>query len=304
MIGAMSIPFYLLAGLSLFLGGCGSLYLSTDHQEAIAPFEVQQPINVALVLGGGGTKGLAHLGVIQELERAGIRPDLIIGCSAGAIAGAIYADSLEVESMAQNLIHLKRSDLLDFSFLRPLFGLVNGNTLQEHMDRALSVKNFDCLKIPLIVISTDLISGETIELCQGDLSSAIRASCAFPGFFKPAFLYGRYLVDGGASNPVPVSVAKKYGAKVIIAVDVSEKLPTAGPKHLFGITKRSLEIAYRKFVEQSVNEADIVIQMDFENVGTFSDHLNAQIFEHGRQALLKKLPEIQQKLQTNSDNTL
>lgn len=280
----------------LCLTGCGPLYVEKSEQAEIPPFEPKAPVRVALVLGGGGTKGLAHLGVIQELEKAGIRPDLIVGCSAGAIAGAIYADQIEVEAIAQAFIKLKREDLLDFSFLKPLFGLVNGDTLQKYLHEAVTVKTFEGLKIPLITICTDLDTGETIELSHGSIASAVRASCSVPGFFKPVFLYGRYLVDGGASCPVPVAIAKKYGAEIIIAVDVGEKLPKAGPKHFVGITKRCMEIAYLKFVEQSLMQADVVIKMNFEEVGTFSDHLNQEIFDHGRRAALTHIPEIQEKL--------
>jgi NTE family protein len=108
--------------------------------------------------------------------------------------------------------------------------------------------------------------------------------------------YGRYLIDGGASCPVPVSIARKYGAEIIIAIDVTGKLPQSSPQHLFGIGKRSIDIAYRKFVELSLADADIIIQMDFEDCGTFSDHLNEHLYEHGRKAIQERLPEIQKML--------
>lgn len=272
------------------LAGCGSLYLDRAAQEEIPPFEPKQPIRIALVLGGGGSKGLAHLGAIRELEAAGIRPDLIIGCSAGAIAGAVYADQPDVEP--RPFLNLKKRDLLDYTFLRPLFGLVEGKILQKYMQKTLHAQTFEELKIPLILIATDLVTGDVIELCHGKIAAAVGASCAYPGFFKPVLLYGRYLVDGGAACPVPVSIAKKYGADVVIAIDLGEKLPKAGPKHLFGVTKRSLEIAYRKFVEQSLAQADIVIKMDFDEVGSFSEHLNDYFYDSGRKAAQAQMPHI------------
>jgi NTE family protein len=95
-----------------------------------------------------------------------------------------------------------------------------------------------------------------------------------------------------------VSIAKKYGAQVVIAIDLSEKLSTAGPRHLFGVTKRSLEIAYRKFVEQSLSAADIAISMNFDEVGSFVDHMNHTFYEHGRKVVQKQIGEIQTKLGT------
>lgn len=285
--------------VSLALIGCRSK--STDSTDSTAlielpKFEPKKPIRIALALGGGGSKGLAHLGAIQELEAAGIRPDLIIGCSAGAIAGAVYADQPELGGAPENWINLKRADLLDYAFFKPLFGLVEGKSLQKFVHNKLNAKTFGELKIPLILVATDLNSGDIIELCDGDIAPAVRASCAYPGFFKPVSLYGRTLVDGGAACPVPVSIAKKYGADVVIAIDLSEKLPKSGPKHLFDVAKRSLEIAYLKFVEQSLSQADVVIKMNFNQVGTFTDNVNEILYEHGRTAARCQIPEIMKKL--------
>lgn len=288
---------FLLAFLLLALTGCYSLrQIPPEEFVAIPDFEPRGPVGIALVLGGGGSKGLAHLGAIQELEKAGIRPDLIIGCSAGAIAGAFYADQPELEDAVQTLIPLKKSDILDYSFVNPIFGIVHGELLQSLMKKLLFAQTFEELKIPLIVVATDLITGDVIELSSGDLAPAIRASCAFPGVFKPVSLYGRYCVDGGAASPIPVDIARKYGAKLVIAIDLSEKLPKEHPKHLLGITKRSLEIVYRKFVEQSLAQADIAIRMNFDEVGTFNDDLNEWLYEQGQSVVREKLPEIREKL--------
>lgn len=263
-------------------------------------FEPKQPIRIALVLGGGGSKGLAILGAMQELEAAGIRPDLIVGCSAGAIAGAMYADEHQLDKAEKVFLPLKRADLLDFSFLKPLMGLADGKRLQNFVQKTLHSKTFEELKTPLILVATDLMTGDTIELSHGDIAPAVRASCAFPGVFKPVPLYGRYLVDGGVSCPIPVSIAKKYGAEIVIAIDVSGKLTQNSPTNLVGISRRSLEIAYRQFIQQSLTQADIVIQMEFEDSGTFSDHLNERLYQAGREMARKQLPEVQQKLVSKS----
>ncbi|HSX14118.1 MAG TPA: patatin-like phospholipase family protein [Chlamydiales bacterium] len=283
--------------LSLLLTGCSSLRVLPEEEYVILPtFQPSKPIELALVLGGGGSKGLAHLGAIQELEKAGIRPDLIIGCSAGAIAGALYADQPELQNAINRLIPLRKRDVLDYSYMNPVFGIVNGDLLQNLMGDLLNARHFDDLKIPLIVVATDLISGETVEICCGDIPSAIRASCSFPGVFKPYQLYGRHCIDGGASCPIPVSVAKKYGAKVVLAIDLSEKLPTEHPTNLFGVTRRGLEIAYRKFVEQSLALADISIQMNFDELGTFTDDQNYWLYRQGQEIIRTHLADIKTKL--------
>jgi NTE family protein len=287
--------------LLALISGCAPLYVDSETRAEIPPFVPKGPVRVALVLGGGGSKGFAHLGAIQELEAAGIRPDLIIGCSAGAIAGALYADQPDLRETPEAFLSLKKADLLDYTFLRPLFGLVEGQSLQNYMHKTLHAKNFEELQIPLILVATDLVTGDVVELCHGDISRAVRASCAYPGLFKPVLLYDRYLVDGGAASPIPISVARKYGAEIVIAIDLSEKLPKASPRHLFGVTKRSLEIAYRKFVEQSLSQADIVIKMDFDEVGTFTDHLNEYFYKYGRETVQKQLPEIVHRLEEQKD---
>ena len=281
------------------LMGCHTSYVPPTETVEIPSFETKKPVRIALVLGGGGAKGLALLGAIQELDAAGIKPDLIIGCSAGAMAGALYADGVENQEfhgMTKQFLNLKRADFLDFSYLKPLYGLVDVKYLQNIMRSTLKAKRFEELKIPLIVVATDLHTGEVVEICTGDIACGVGASCAFPGIFKPVQLFGRYLIDGGASCPVPVSIAKKYGAEVVIAIDVTGKLPATSPQHLIGVGKRSLDIAYRKFVELSLAQADVVIQMNFEDCGTFTDHMNEQLYEEGRKIIQEQLPEIQKKL--------
>ncbi len=220
---------------------------------------------------------MAHLGAIKELEAAGIRPDLIIGCSAGSIVGGFVQDNPELTGVEEMVFKTTRSNLMETTWFSRE-GVVEGKALQNFLKKQLRSKTFAELKIPLIVIATDLFTGETVELSEQDLPLAVNASCAFPGVFHPVLLHGRYLIDGGTSNPVPVEIAKKYGAEIIIAIDVSEKLPSSKPSHLFGIAKRGLEIMYRNFIEKSLLHADVSIRMEFQDVGIFSDNLNAQLF--------------------------
>jgi NTE family protein len=284
--------------VALLLCGCSSLHVASGEKEPIPSAEFRQPIRLALVLGGGGAKGLAHVGAIQELEKAGIRPDLIVGCSSGAIAGALYADQPDLTDAIAGLIPLRKGEVLDYAYINPIFGIVNGDALQNIMKRLLHVQTFEELSIPLIVVATDLITGDLLEFSSGDLTSAIRASCAVPGIFKPVFLYGRHCIDGGAASPIPVEVAKKYGAETIIAIDLSERLSQESPKHLFGVTARSLEIAYRKFIDQSLAQADLAIRMNFDDLGaTFRDDLNEWLLEQGRLVIQEHLPTIQALLE-------
>ena len=280
----------------LLLAGCAALHSPDQGSSHVMQFEAKEPVRIALVLGGGGSKGLAHLGAIQELEKAGIRPDLIVGCSAGAIIGAFYADSPDLSHAEKLFLDLKKSDLLDTSFFGSRFGVVQGKKLRSFMDKNLSAQTFTDLKIPLIVVATDLFNGETVELSQGELSSAVHASSALPGLFKPVVLHGKHLIDGGITSPLPVEVARKYGAQIVIAIDVSEELPSAKPKHMFGVAKRGIEISYRKLIAHSLEKADVAIKMSFQDIGMFSEHLKSEMFKEGQKQARNRLPEIHKKI--------
>ena len=279
--------------LPLLCTGCHTLKVSMSQPQPLPLVESpDSPVKVALVLGGGGAKGLAHLGVLYELEQAGIYPDLIVGCSVGAIIGALYADQPQIERLESLLLGLKRSDLMDFSFFNSKFGLVKGESLQNFLQNQLQAKTFKELKIPLVVVATDLNTGELIEMGGAEVIPAVVASSAVPGVFKPVHYLGRYLVDGGVANPVPVDVAKKFHPQVIIAVDVGQDLSTSEPLHLLGIAKRSMEICYRKLSKHVARSADVVIEMNFQDVGIFTDKHNQKIYDHGRQKAREMLPII------------
>ena len=285
---------FILIGSLLATFGCHTYSLAQQDPEPLPSFDPpKNPPKIALVLGGGGAKGLAHVGVLRELEQAGIHPDFIVGCSSGAIIGSLYADQPDVNRLEDLLLDLRRNDLIDFSLFASRFGVVKGNTLENFLHENLQGSFFDSLKIPLVVVATDLHTGELIELGGGLLIPALSGSAAVPGVFKPVPYLGRYLIDGGAVDPVPVRIAKKYGAQVIIAVDVGEKLSQKEPFHFFGIAKRGLEISYRQLAKESVRDADIVLKMNFEGLGMFSDRHNQEIYDQGRQKVREFLPQIE-----------
>ena len=284
--------------ICLLLKGCRSLELSQGKPEPLPEIAIPaEPVKIALVLGGGGAKGLAHLGVLCELEEAGIHPDLIVGCSSGGIVGALYADNPNVKQLEPLLINLKKSDLIDFSFFYSKYGLIKGICLQNFLEKELQSQSFEQLKIPLIVVATDLHTGELIELGGGKIIPALVASAAIPGMFKPVKYLGRYLVDGGVANPIPVEVAKNYDPDVIIAVDVGENLSSENPLHFFGIAKRGMEISYKNLSDYVTRSADVVIKMKFQDIGVFSDSYNAEIYNQGKIQTKNMLPQIEKLIE-------
>lgn len=277
-------------------GCCPKSYIPCDVPDPLPSFYVPEKIRVALVLGGGGVRGMAHVGVIEELVKAGIPIDIIVGCSAGSIVGALYADNPDVEHIKNAVWGLKTDSICDINIFTCRYGLSQGGAFHRVIDEHLEATSFEELKIPLIVVATDLYSGELIPLGSGDLVTAVQASCALPFVFVPCDYLGRILVDGGVVNPVPAKVAKDLGAEVIIAVDLCELLPQTFPRNLFQIASRSAEISYMWQNQECTKPADFVIRPKTCGVGTFNDKMKKQIYDAGRTAAREALPEILERI--------
>lgn len=180
---------------------------------------------VGLVLGGGGARGYAHIGVLKVIEKYNIPVDFIVGSSMGSIIGACYAAGMpieEIEKTASNMSHLEFLQLLDFNF--PRKGLISGKILERYFDELIDGKTFKDLKIPFVVTATDIVTGREIVIKEGSVAKAIRASISIPGIFVPVKHDKYILADGSIVNFLPVNVAKAIGADIVIAVDVSSEI--------------------------------------------------------------------------------
>lgn len=256
---------------------------------------------IALVLGGGGAKGLAHVGVLEEFEKAGIPIDMIIGCSAGSIVGALYADCLDANYLRLILEPMKTNSLLDINIFKARYGLSQGTSLRKFLYEHLSVRYFDELKIPFIAVATDLYSGELVPIGGGPIVSAVVASSSIPLVFVPVEIHGRILVDGGVIDPVPVRIARNLGADFIVAVDLRGLLEDTFPVNLFGVAKRSAEITLLWQSESCLINADVVIKPHLDGIGMFDDKYRRTIYEAGRCAALEAIPVIKSYLESLPD---
>lgn len=239
---------------------------------------------------------MAHVGVIEALEEAGIQVDLIVGCSAGSIVGALYADNPNIEEVKCAVWKLKSDTLLDIDIWNCRYGLSQGVSLYRVLDEHLEAETFEELQIPLVIVASDLNSGELVPFGSGDLVRAVRASCSIPFVFVPCEHLGRVLVDGGVVNPVPVVVARDLGADIIIAVDLCELLDVTFPTNLFQVATRSAEIAFMWQNQACTRGADVVIRPKTCGVGTFNDKMKWLIYEAGRRAAEEQIPKIQELL--------
>lgn len=289
---------FLIALTILMIAGCaGQRYYPSDCPLPLPPcVALPKPTRLVLVLGGGGTRGIAHVGVLEELEKANIPIDVVIGCSAGSIAGALYADCLSTEHLKEVFLSLKTNYLLDLNLLFCRYGLCQGRTLRRFLENNLDAKTFEELRIPFYAVSSDLYSGELVPIGGGPIVPAIEASAAIPFVFTPISLHGRVLVDGGVIDPCPVRVAKHFGAEIIVAVELCNLLPPRFPSNLFGVASRSLEIVFLWQTEDCIRNADVVISPELGQSGCFDDSNHEAIYQAGRQAAIKMIPKIQELL--------
>lgn len=282
--------------LVFIVGCCPHCYIPVENPPAPSPIYVPNRIRTALVLGSGGVRGMAHVGVIEELEKEGIQIDLIVGCSAGSLVGALYSDHPCAEAIKSAVWRIRTDSLLDLDLWNCRYGLSQGRTMRRILNEYLEADNFSDLKIPLVVVASDLNTGELVPIGSGNLVKAVQASCSIPFVFVPCEHVGRILVDGGIISPVPVRVARDLGAEVIIAVDLCELLPKTFPTNLFGVATRSAEIAFLWQNEVCTHNADVVIRPRTTGVGTFNDKMKWRIYEAGRQAAKEQMPLIKQAL--------
>ena len=250
------------------------------------------PVAVALVLSGGSARGFAHIGVIRVLEQAGIRPDLIVGTSAGSIVGALYASGMSVGEL-ESAANLAGDSLLsDYSITLSPLGLLRGDRLREFVNGAVKNRLIEQFQIRFAAVAADLRTGELVAFNRGDAGQAVRASSAIPGVFEPAHIGGRLYADGGLVSPLPVTTARAMGARKVIAVDVV--FPPAGN----AITS-PLAVMFQTFLIQTYRLkelerplADLVITPVMRSDGQLGFADRAELMAAGEDAARAALPKI------------
>jgi NTE family protein len=278
------------------LAGCQSVPLPAPPPPVppAAPKPPPKPPVIGLALGGGAARGFAHIGVIQVLEEAGIRPDLVIGTSAGSVVAALYASGRSGTQLAALAQGMDGGAFADWAF--PGRGLIRGEALARWVREQTGGKRIEQMRLPLGVVATDLDSGEGIVFRVGDTGVAVRASSAVPAVFQPVRIGTREYVDGGLVAPVPVRYARQMGAKLVIAVDISEAPEGAPTGDAMRMLLQTFSIMGRSINRFELAEADIVLRPKLMGVSGTDFTTRARSIQAGREAALAALGELRLRI--------
>lgn len=258
------------------------------------PPPAPKPPRIGLALGGGAARGFAHIGVIQALEESGIRPDLVVGTSAGSLVAALYASG----QRAAELIHLAdamdESAITDWAF--PGRGLIRGEALARFVREHTGGKPIEAMAMPLGIVATDLDSGAPILFQRGDTGMAVRASSAVPAVFQPVRIGAREYVDGGLVSPVPVRFARQMGAELVIAVDISAAPEGNATGDAMRMLLQTFAIMGRSINSFELRDADVVLRPRLPGVSGADFAARKKSIQAGRDAALAALADLRAKV--------
>ncbi|UCC88727.1 MAG: patatin-like phospholipase family protein [Anaerolineales bacterium] len=250
---------------------------------------------IGLVLSGGAVRGAAHLGVLQVLGEAGIRPDLVVGVSAGSVVGGLYCAGLSPRELQKMSTEMNWRRLARIT--RPGLGFFDISQMEQFIDKLVGSVTIEELAIPFAAVAVDILTGELVVFRQGSLARAIRASCSLPGIFSPLEDGKRLLIDGGALNNLPVGVARDMGANYLIAVDLLPPplAPMQRPHNISEMWSLSFYTIMRaRYTDARV--ADVVIQPDIAHVSFIDFGQTDYLVQKGREGTLAQLERIKSDL--------
>lgn len=255
---------------------------------------------LGLALGGGFSRGFAHLGVLQVLEQNHIPISYIAGTSVGSILGAAYASGASLARIIATCRTIRFRDIARWRVSR--LGLASNHRLGDLIEHVFESRRFEDLQIPMAVVATDLANGEPVIFTHGNLSEAIRASCAFPGLFEPVQIGTRCLADGGLVAPVPTRAARDLGATHVIGVSVGVDDGNRGaPSNIFQVVCRAVSAAQKHQLEIWERHADLVLRPDVQSLAWDDFDRADEAIEAGAAAARRALPRIQKLLHPPQD---
>jgi NTE family protein len=277
---------------------------SANASAAVPAPRKKASARLAVVLGGGSARGFAHIGVIKALDAHGIRPDMVVGCSAGSLVGAFWAAGYSGAEMEKLAYQVNESEIIDLisGNTQSRRGLVSGQALQTFVNLGVKGRSMSGLNTPFVAVATKFPTGDLMAFRDGDVGFAVRASCSIPGIFLPANADSQEYVDGGLVSPLPVQTARNQGANVVVAVDVGADDPSGRQNRIGGgmyeLILRSFEIMGQALRRQEAQGADVVIRPDVGRISSTDFTARKALIEAGQKAGNLLAPVILAKLQT------
>ena len=292
----------LVAGLALLVAGCQTVPAPTPvpppaptpAPPSPAPPPPPRPPRIGLALGGGAARGFAHIGVIQVLEEAGIRPQLVVGTSAGSLVAALYASGKSGTELAMLALGMDESAITDWVF--PGRGVIRGEALARYVREQTGGLSIEKMKLPLGIVATDLDSGQAILFQRGDPGVAVRASSAVPAVFQPVKIGEHEYVDGGLVSPVPVRFARAMGAELVLAVDISSPPESQATGDAMRLLLQTFAIMGKSINHFELRDADVVLRPRLNGVGSADFAARQRTIMAGREAALAALPELRARI--------
>ena len=283
--------------LTLGLSGCANVGKGpAGDMSTVPPTAERREVKLGLALGGGAARGFAHLGVIQVLEEAGLRPSHLVGTSAGSLVAALYASGKSTAELARLAETMQEADITDWMLPILNRGALRGEALAKYVNTQVGGRSLEQMKIPLGIVATDLGSGESITFRRGNTGAAVRASSAVPAVFQPVRIGDREYVDGGLVAPVPVRQARDMGANFVIAVDISSD-PEGNPSgDTFQILMQTFAIMGKSINTLALKDADFVVRPALSGVKSADFGARMRSIEAGRVAMRAMLPSLKARL--------
>ena len=256
---------------------------------------------IALVLGGGGARGLAHIGVLKVLNEERIPIDILTGTSVGALVGALYCAGVPITQIETMGTSVGWNDLVDVSvpsFIKLFLNsdLLSNERIESYLEKTIGNKRFDELKVPFACVAVDIMTGERIIMRDGNVALAARASATIPGIFNPVEYRHRYLVDGGIFDNIPVDVAHIMGADYVVAVAVSGDFAQNTLSNVLMVMGQALTIQGRILEEQNLEKADFVVRPHVGEISSMDLGRTRECMDAGVEAARRDVRAIKQML--------
>ncbi len=249
-----------------------------------------KPAKIALVLGAGASKGFAHVGVLKILETNKIPIHLIVGTSVGSVVGSFYAYGLNAFELQRLSFSVEQKEIVDLTF--PDNGFIKGEKLEEFVNRVVKNTPMEKLKLPFYAVATEIQNGQETVFGRGNTGQAVRASCSIPGVFRPVKIGDKFYVDGGVVSPVAVEAAKRLGADLVIAVDISASSERVPPANTIETLLQSIDIMYSKLAAIQLSKADVIIRPKVGHIGSADFSRRHEAILEGEKAAAEILPRI------------